>query len=145
MGDTFTDNDNLISNVTVRPSIDDLVTTLNYSFAYNYPQGNWSKNGSVDDSTQATAFGKEYVSQLDMPWCRDITTADDVADRQLARRKALRMEASFDASLAALTNDLLDTIEVDHYTGPTLATTTIFEITIDFNGLTTSIISKTEP
>ena len=145
MGTAFSDNENIISGVTIKPSIDDIATDINYYYRRNSIEERWSSFGTENDATQAAAFGKNYNANLELFWVRDDDTAVDVAERQLARRKTLRMEVSFDTPLVSLTNDLLSEITVDHYNGPTLSTLTINKMAINLDALIVSIVAKTEP
>jgi len=144
MATAFSDNENIISGVSIRSSIDDIATVLNYAYRYSYTLGLWSMKGVESDPTQSTAFGKTYIQPFEMRWVRDEATAKNVVERQLERQKKLRMEASFETILSILTNDLLGTLTIDHYNGPTLETLTINQLTINLDTFTVGVVAKTE-
>jgi len=144
MSSTFSDNENIISGVSIQPSLQDIATDINYQYRYNQPLQEWSKRGSQNDATQAASFGKNYITNIDLEWIRDDATATDITERMLLRRKLLRLSVAFETTLSALTNDLLDYITVDHYNGPTLNTLTINQMTINLDNLSVSLVAKTE-
>lgn len=140
----FTDNESIISNVSIKPISEDLATSIYYVYKRNFENNEWNRSGFVDAPFQSAFLGKDYQITYQMHFIRDDNTADLIANRLLSRRSLLRFTALFSTVLAGLQNDLLDEINVTHFSGPSLSSLTINSITIDFDNLSVEILGKTE-
>lgn len=141
----FTDNESILSGVSIKPITEDLCTTIYYHYKKKYSDSDaWGRLGLVNNAYQSAFFGKDYQVWFYMPFIRDDRTADLIANRLLSRRALLRLTATFSTILAGLQNDLLDEIDLDHYSGPSLSALTINSITIDLDNLSVEFVGKTE-
>lgn len=141
----FTDNENIISNVSIKPLPDDIATTVTYFYKRTFSDdGVYNRSALTSSSTQASFLGKDYEITLEMDFIRDDNTADLIANKILSRRSLLRYTISFSTIIAALQNDVLDEIDVSHFSGPSINNITINSLTINLDTLMVDIVGKTE-
>ena len=114
----FSDQDDILRKTfVIGTKAADIFNKIQYFYDYDYVNNVFLYKPEIEDNIAITDSLKTYPKSLELYWTKDLSTAQDIAGRWLLRYKYPLVKISFNTKLAALNQDLTDSIHITHFSG----------------------------